>query len=167
MEAKLTIRFKLASILRNIVLKLITGEEQKMKKCKIKRTKGMTYKNYIKEEYDVIFCYKCSIKVSYLVICLDKLSRKVKQKENLTLDQETVRALFYTPLQFIYPMLVFYCRCYNSRYRWTYFNTFQSSFFSCPWHASAANSWRHLCRDALSSHSFQILPKGVWWEKAR
>ena len=155
------------SILRNIVLKLITGKEPKMKKFKIKRTKAMSYKNYIKEEYDVICCYKCRIKVSYLVNCSDKLSRKVKQKENLTLDWETGRALFCTPLQFIYPMRVFHCRCYNSRCRWTYFNTFQSSFFSCSWHASAANSWRHLCRDALSSHSFQILPKGVWWGKAR
>ena len=47
-----------------------------MKKFKIKRTKGMSCKNYIKEEYDVI-CYECRIKVSYFVNCSDKLSRKV------------------------------------------------------------------------------------------
>ena len=46
-----------------------------MKKYKIKRTKGMSYKNYIKE--DVICCYECKIKVSYFVNCSDKLSHKV------------------------------------------------------------------------------------------
>ena len=45
-----------------------------MKKFKIKRTKGMSYKNYIIEECDIIRCYKCRIKVSYFVNCSDKLS---------------------------------------------------------------------------------------------
>ena len=35
-----------------------------MEKFKIKRTKGMSYKNYIKEEYDIICCFKCRIKVT-------------------------------------------------------------------------------------------------------
>lgn len=58
--------FWLASILHNNVLKLTTGEEQKMKKFKIK-TNGMSHKNYIKKEYDFTCYYECRIKVSYLV----------------------------------------------------------------------------------------------------
>ena len=50
-----------------------------MKKFKIKRTKGMSYKNYIKEEYDIICCYECRIKVSYFVNCSDKLSEVSKR----------------------------------------------------------------------------------------
>ena len=63
------------SILRNDVLKpVITGKEPKM-----------SYKNYIKDEYDIIYFYKCRIKVSYFVNCSDKLPRKVIQ--HLTEEQ--------------------------------------------------------------------------------
>ena len=53
-----------------------------MKKFKIKTTKRMSYKNYIKEVYDIICFYDCRIRVSYFVNCSDKLSRRVIQ--NLT-----------------------------------------------------------------------------------
>ena len=79
MEAKLTVRFSSWPLYYIMPFKINNSGGTKMKRFKIKRTKVISYKSYVKRRLCYFCCYEYTIKVSYFVNCSDKLSRRVNK----------------------------------------------------------------------------------------